>query len=398
MRTLSDRVKNINPSATLSLTAKVLEMKKQGIDVVALNVGEPDFGTPENICEAAEKAIKAQKTKYTPVAGIPELREAICAKLKKDNGLEYTPDCVSVGSGAKQSLVNAILSICQEGDEVILPTPCWVSYIEMVKLAGAKAVLVKTCEENGFNLDVEAVKAAVTPATKAILINSPNNPTGAVYPEATLVKLAEIAKEHDFWIITDEVYEKLIYEGKHVSIASVSEDAKERTIVINGISKAYSMTGWRIGYAAGPKAVIKAMNALQGHATSNPNSIAQYAAVEALSGPQDSVETMRQEFDKRRVYVYNRLCAMDGVSCAMSSGAFYLMPNVSSFYGKKVGDRVIKDSFDMADYLLVSGRIAAVPGDAFEAPENIRISYSNSMANLEKAMDRMEEALKAIEK
>jgi aspartate aminotransferase len=396
MRSLSDRVKNINPSATLSLTAKVLEMKKQGIDVVALNVGEPDFGTPENICEAARRAIAAQKTKYTPVAGIPELRGAICEKLKRDNGLEYTPDCISVGSGAKQSLVNAVLSICQKGDEVILPTPCWVSYIEMVKLAGAKAVLVKTDENKGFDLDVEAVRAAVTPATKAILINSPNNPTGAVYPRETLEALAEIAKEHDFWIIADEVYEKLIYEGEHVSIASLSEDAKERTILINGISKAYSMTGWRIGYAAAPKAVIKAMNALQGHATSNPNSIAQYAAVEAYNGPQDSVETMRQEFARRRRYVYDRLCAMDGVSCAMAKGAFYLMPNVSSFYGKKAGDRVIKDSFDMADYLLEVGRIAAVPGAAFEAPDNIRISYSNSMENLTKAMDRMEEALKAV--
>jgi len=391
---LSERVRNITPSATLGLTTRVSQLKKEGINVIALNVGEPDFGTPENICDAAIKAIEAQKTKYTPVPGIPELKEAICAKLLRDNGLTYTPDQISVGTGAKQSLINAILTIIDPGEEVILPTPCWVSYVEMVKLAGGVPVFVKCREDKEFALDLEAIKAAVTPKTKAILINTPNNPTGAVYSEADLRELAALAEAKDFYIISDEVYEKLIYDGyKHFSVAQVSETVKARTILINGISKAYSMTGWRIGFTAGPKDVIKGMNSLQGHATSNACSIAQYAAVEAFNGDQESIELMRQEFHKRLQYVLGRLRAMPGVTCAGSHGAFYLMPNVSSFYGKSYNGKVIKDSFDMSDFLLDEARIALVPGAAFEAPDNIRISYSNSMENLTQALDQMEAAL-----
>ena len=264
----------------------------------------------------------------------------------------------------------------------------------MVKLAGGVPVFVACKEDEEFALDIEALKAAITPKTKAVLFNTPNNPTGAVYSEESLRQLAELAKEHDFYMIADEVYEKLIYDGyKHFSVASVSEDAYNRTIIINGISKAYSMTGWRIGFAAGPKDVIKGMNALQGHATSNASSIAQYAAVEAFNGPQESIELMRQEFYKRLQYVLGRLRAMPGITCAGSHGAFYLMPNVKSFYGKSYNGKVIKDSFDLSDYLLDEARIALVPGAAFEAPDNLRISYSNSMENLTKALDQMEAAL-----
>lgn len=391
---ISERVRNITPSATLGLTTRVNQLKKEGITVIALNVGEPDFGTPENICEAGIKAIKDQKTKYTTVSGINELKDAICAKLKRDNGLTYEPAQITVGTGAKQSLLNCILTLVDPGDEVIIPKPCWVSYIEMVKLAGGVPVFVACKEDEEFALDIDALKAAITPKTKAVLFNTPNNPTGAVYSEESLRQLAELAKEHDFYMIADEVYEKLIYDGyKHFSVASVSEDAYNRTIIINGISKAYSMTGWRIGFAAGPKDVIKGMNALQGHATSNASSIAQYAAVEAFNGPQESIELMRQEFYKRLQYVLGRLRAMPGLTCAGSHGAFYLMPNVKSFYGKSYNGKVIKDSFDLSDYLLDEARIALVPGAAFEAPDNLRISYSNSMENLTKALDQMEAAL-----
>ena len=395
---ISERVRNITPSATLGLTTRVNQLKKEGITVIALNVGEPDFGTPENICEAGIQAIKDQKTKYTTVSGINELKEAICAKLLRDNGLTYEPAQITVGTGAKQSLLNCILTLVDPGDEVITPKPCWVSYIEMVKLAGGVPVFVACKEDEEFALDIEAVKAAITPKTKAVLFNTPNNPTGAVYSEESLRQLAELAKEHDFYMIADEVYEKLIYDGyKHFSVASVSEDAYNRTIIINGISKAYSMTGWRIGFAAGPKDVIKGMNSLQGHATSNASSIAQYAAVEAFNGPQESIELMRQEFYKRLQYVLGRLRAMPGITCAGSHGAFYLMPNVKSFYGKSYNGKVIKDSFDLSDYLLDEARIALVPGAAFEAPDNLRISYSNSMENLTKALDQMEAALAKLQ-
>jgi len=383
---------------TLELTGKVADLRRQGIDIIAYNLGEPDFGTPENICEAAKAALDAQKTKYTAVAGIAELREAICEKLLKDNHVSYKPNQICVGTGAKQPLVNAVLALCEEGDEVIVPTPCWVSYLEMVKLSGATPVLVRNREEDGFALNIEGIKKAITPKTKAIMINTPNNPTGAVYTEEALRELAALACEHDFYIISDEVYEKLIYEAKsHFCVASISDEVKERCVIINGFSKAYSMTGWRIGYAAGSTAIIKGMSSLQGHTTSNTCSIAQYAALEALRGPQESLETMRVEFDKRRKFLVERLNAMDGITCVNADGAFYLMPNVTAFFGRSYNGKTIKDSFDMADYLLEEARIAVVPGAAFEAPENLRISYSNSMEALVEGMDRMEAALKKLQ-
>ena len=394
---LTKRIQNITPAATFALTAKVDELRSQGVDVIAFNLGEPDFGTPENICNAAKAVIGAQKTKYTVVSGIMDLRKAICAKFERDNGITYAPNEICVGTGAKQPLVNAVLALCEEGDEVIVPTPCWVSYLEMVKLAGATPVIVRNREQDGFALNMEEIKKAITPKTKAIMINTPNNPTGAVYTKEQLTELADLACKHDFYIISDEVYEKLVYEGKkHFCIASISEEVKNRTVVINGVSKTYSMTGWRVGYAAGNAALIKGIGSLQGHTTSNTCSIAQYAALEAIGGPQDSVEMMRVEFDKRRKYLVERLNSMEGITCNNADGAFYLMPNVTAFYDKEWNGKKIKDSFGMADFLLAEARIALVPGGAFEAPDNLRISYSNSMENLAEGMDRMEAALKKL--
>lgn len=391
---LSARALAIAPSATLEITNKVLRLRRSGVDIISMNAGEPDFGTPENICRAAVEAISLQRTKYTSVSGIPELRDAICEKLEQDDHVSYTPEEISVGTGAKQPLCNAVLALCGEGDEVLLPTPCWVSYVEMVKLAGATPVLVPNREEDGFALNVDAIAAAITPRTKAILINTPNNPTGAVYTRRALEQLAELACRHDFSIISDEVYEKLVYDGaEHICPASLSEDARRRTVVINGFSKAYAMTGWRVGYAAGDREVIRAINAIQGHATSNTCSVAQYAAVEALRGPQDSVEAMRREFDRRRLYLLERLGRMPGVSCADVRGAFYLLPNIASFYGRQWQGKTLKDSFDVADFLLDEAHIAVVPGGAFDAPNHLRIAYSNSMEQLQEGMDRMEAAL-----
>ncbi len=391
---LSQRANNIKGSVTVEITAKVAEYRRNGQSITALNVGEPDFKTPLNICNAAKGAIDDGFTKYTAVSGMFELREAIAKKLKDDNNLIYDPTEITVGTGAKQSLVNAVLALCGEGDEVIIPTPCWVSYVEMVKMAGATPVFVSTLEKEQFALNPENIKKAITEKTKMILLNTPNNPTGAVYGLNDLEQLGEMAVENDFYIISDEIYEKLIYEGKkHVSIASISEEIKSKTIVINGFSKAYAMTGWRIGYAAGPIKIIKAMNALQSHMTSGTNSISQIAAIEALVGNQESIEVMRVEFDKRRKYLTKRLNEMHDISCAPADGAFYLMPNVSAYYGKSYEDKVVKDSIDMTEFILNQAKVAVVPGIAFEAPDNIRIAYSNAMEQLIEGMDKLEKAL-----
>lgn len=391
---LSKRIKNMIPSMTIGLSDKIAELKREGIDIKNFSIGEPDFNTPQNIIDAAKKALDDGFTKYTVVAGILELREAVCKKLKNDNNVEYLPNQIIVSNGAKQSLMNTMLTICDANDEVILLTPCWVSYIEMVKLAEAKPVLVPTDEKNGFILDIDKIKQAITEKTKAIIINTPNNPTGAVYSEEQLRQLGELAVKHNFYIISDEIYEKLIYDGeKHISIASFSDEIKEKTIIINGFSKAYAMTGWRLGYAAGPRDIIKGMCDTQGHMTSAPNSIAQRAAVEALLGPQDSIEHMRQEYAKRREYLIQRLNDIEGIKCAEAKGAFYLMPEVSVLYGRKYKNQVLKDSIDIAKFLLEEAHIAVVPGIAFEAPNNIRISYANSLENIKEGMDRMEKAI-----
>ena len=386
------------PSATVELMAKISELRNAGVDIISFSVGEPDYATPDNINLAAKQAIDNGFTRYTAVAGIVELREAICEKLLQDNGVRYSPAQISVGTGAKQSLVNAVMALVDDGDEVLLPTPCWVSYVEMIKLAGGTPVLVPCREEDGFALDMQAVRNAVTPKTKAVIINSPNNPTGAVYSRASLENLGALAVERGFHIISDEVYEKLVYDGEsHCCVASLSETAQSRCLIINGMSKAYAMTGWRIGYAAGPAEIIKGMNALQGHMTSNTNSITQWAGIEALAGPQEVVKTMVAEFDRRRKYIVERLREMDGISCCTPKGAFYAMPNVASFYGKKWNGLPLKDSLGVAAFLLEEAHIAVVPGAAFEAPDNIRVSYSNSMENIRRGMDRMKAALAKLE-
>ena len=393
---VSDRIKNLTPSATVELTSKVADMRAAGIDVIAYNVGEPDFNTPDNIIKACEKAMEEGKTKYTPASGIIPLRKAICKKLEKDNNVHYEMNQICVSTGAKQALNNAVLAICNPGDEIIVPTPCWVSYVEIIKLAEGKPVLVPTSEQEGFQLNVDAIAKAITPKTRAILINTPNNPTGALYTEESLRALGKLAVEHDLYIISDEVYEKLIYgDRKHICPASLGEDVKEHTIVVNGFSKAYAMTGWRVGYTAAPPDIAKGISSLQGHTTSNATSFVQWACLEALEERTDpAVETMRQEFNRRRDYLIQRLRAIPDVFCADADGAFYLMPNVSKYYGRKAEDgRVINNSSDFCNYILDEAKVAIVPGSAFEAPDNVRISYSNSMENIQKGIDRIEAAM-----
>lgn len=396
---LAKKIENLKPSLTLELTEKISILRKEGKDVIALNVGEPDFPTPKHISEKAKEAIDKHMTKYTAAAGIVELRQAICRKLEKDNLVQYTPEEICVGTGAKQPLLNAILALCEEGDEVIIPAPCWFSYIEMVKMVGAVPIVIQNKESEGFALNLKEVEKAISPKTKAILINTPNNPTGAVYTKEVLTKLGELAKKHNFYIISDEVYEKLVYGNhEHFCVASVSEEVKSRTVVINGFSKAYAMTGWRVGYAAAPKEIIKGIAAIQGHSTSNACTISQIAALEALQSSQDCVEEMRAAFDERRKFLQLRLRKMPDITCTEAEGAFYLMANVSRYYGMKWKESVISNSYDMANYLLENAHIAVAPGGAFGADDHIRIAYANSLENLEIGMNRMEEALKNLYK
>lgn len=394
---ISKRIKEMVPSVTLAQSEKIAFLKKQGIEVIGFNIGEPDFNTPMNIIKKAEEAYSLGLTKYTPAAGMIDLREEVCRKFKKDYNLDYSVKDVIVSSGAKQSLTNALMAIVDPEDEVIVPTPCWISYIEMIKLTGGKTVLVQMDESSGFDLDVDKIAQYITPKTKAVLINSPNNPTGAVYKKQDVEKLGNLAVKHNFYIISDEIYEKLIYtEEQNCCTASISPEIKEKTITINGVSKSYAMTGWRIGFAVGPTDVIKAMSDYQGHTTTSPNSPAQYASIEALRNSEQFVQEMKKEFDKRRKYIVERLNKMEGINCYEPKGAFYVMPNIKNFYGKKYKNFTINNPMDMCDYLLEESRIAVVTGAAFLAPDNIRISYSNSMENIKNGMDRMEEALKKL--
>ncbi len=389
---ISERIKRMTPSATIELEGTVAELEAQGVHVIGLNAGEPDFATPENIREACEKALAAGKTKYISVTGIAELKRAICDKLRRDNGVTYTPAQIVVSTGAKQALDNAVMAICNPGDEIIIPKPCWVSYVEMVKLADGVPVIVDTDPET-FQLDIAAIEKAVTARTRAVMINTPNNPTGAVYSRESLEQLGALAVKHDFYIISDEVYEKLIYAGEHVCVASLSKAVYDRTIIVNGFSKAFAMTGWRIGYSASPQDVARGMASLQGHTTSNSTTFVQWAAVEALTGGEETIAAMRAEFDARRKYLLGRLRAMRGITCPEADGAFYLLPDVSAYYGKKYNGNTIKDSFDFCRFLLEDARLAVVPGAAFEAPNAIRIAYSNSLENIGEGMDRMERSL-----
>lgn len=394
---LSRKAEEIAPSLTLEITAKAKKMKADGIDVVGFGAGEPDFNTPVNIQEAAIKAIKEGKTKYTATPGIAELKDAIVNKFKNDNDLSYDASQIIVSTGAKQCLANVFGAILNPGDEVLIPVPYWVSYPELVKLADGNPVFVNTKEENSFKYTIENLEKSVTDKTKALILNSPNNPTGTVYNKAELQTIADFAKKHDLIIVSDEIYEKLIYSNdKHVSIASLSEDAYKRTIVINGVSKAYAMTGWRIGYAAGDKKIIKLMTNIQSHMTSNPNSIAQYASVEALVGEQKDVEAMIVEFKKRRDFMVERVNKINGLSCIKPEGAFYVMVNISKILGKEVDGKVIKSSLEFASLLLEKEKVAAVPGVAFGVDEFVRLSYATSMENIIKGLDRIDNFVKNI--
>jgi aspartate aminotransferase len=394
---ISKKIKNINPSATVELTSKIAELKRKGVDILTFNVGEPDFATPENIKVKAKEGLDLGLTKYTPAPGTIELREEISKKLSRDNNVNYNYDEIIVSNGAKHSLINTLMTLCNEGDEVVIPSPFWVSYIEMVKLAGGVPVIVEMDEKDNFDLNIEKIKDSISDKTKCIMINTPNNPTGAVYSKEKLKEIGRLAVDKDIYIIADDIYEKLIYDGeKHISIASLSEEIKNHTVLINGVSKAYAMTGWRIGYAAGPREIIKAMTTLQGHMTSGANTNAQYAAVEALKNSEESVKVMVDEFDKRRKYLVERLKNIKDVSCNVPKGAFYAMPNVSKLFGKSYDGRKINNSEDLADYLLDEAKIAVVPGIAFGIENNIRIAYSNSIENIEKGMDRMKEAVEKL--
>lgn len=393
---LSERARNIKPSPTLAIDAKAKSLKAAGVDVINFGVGEPDFDTPENIKEAAVKAIRDGFTKYTPVGGIDPLKDAIIEKFRKDNNLEYTREEIIVSCGAKHSLYNIAQALFGPGDDVIIPAPYWVSYPDQVVLNSATPVIVKTYESGAFMLKPDALEAHITDKTKAVILNSPSNPTGLTYDRKSLEQIAEVVLRHKLYVVSDEIYEKLVYDGaEHVSIASLGSDIKKRTIVVNGLSKSHAMTGWRLGFAAGPKEIIKAMTNIQSQSTSNPNSIAQKAAVEALTGPQDFIGTMREEFDKRRRFLVSGLNAIPDVSCITPTGAFYAFPNISGLFGKVDGKPIFSSS-DLALYLLEEVNVALVPGDAFGDDDHIRLSYATSMENLRKGVERIREAVSRL--
>ncbi|MDP2689796.1 MAG: pyridoxal phosphate-dependent aminotransferase [Deltaproteobacteria bacterium] len=390
---LSGRLSGLEESVTLAITAKARALRAEGRDIISFGAGEPDFDTPDNIKEAAIKAIRDGHTKYTPVGGIVELKDAIIGKFKRDNKLSYSRDEIIVSCGGKHSIFNLFQSILDPGDEVIIPAPFWVSYPVMVRLAGGVPVEFRTTEAEGFRMSAEAFREHITPKTKAVIINSPSNPTGAAYTEKELASIAAVALEKGVLIISDEIYEKIAYDGfKVTSIASVSDEVKKNTVVLNGVSKTYSMTGWRIGYAAGPAPVIKAMTSIQSQSTSNPASISQWAAVEAISGPQDALRAMVEQFGRRRNKMVEGLNAIEGISCFKPQGAFYVFANISGGLGRRHGEKTIKGSADMAEYLLDNAGVAVVPGQPFGDDSHIRLSYAISMEHVVEGVRRIGEA------
>ena len=387
---ISHRAANITPSVTLAITAKAKKMKTDGISVIGFGAGEPDFGTPDFIVEAAKKALDENFTKYTPSSGMPALRQAIADKLRRENGLSYEPSQIIVSNGAKHSLFNAMAATVDPGDEVIIPSPYWLTYPELVRLCDGVPVFVRTEEELGFKLSPAALEAAITPKTKWLILNSPSNPTGAVYSREELSALAEVCIRRDIGVISDEIYEKLVYAGaEHISIASLPGMA-ERTVVVNGLSKSCAMTGWRIGYLAAPKEIAKAVDGLQSHATSNANSIAQAASVAAITNPEEDrfLHRMVEAYDARRKFMFQAVSAIPGLACHEPKGAFYLFVNVSGILGRTCRGKVLKDAVDVADQMLESG-VAVVPGNAFGAPDHIRLSYALSMEDIREGMKRI---------
>lgn len=389
---LADRVLALTPSSTLAITAKAKELKEQGVDVIGLGAGEPDFNTPNHILEAAYRSMNEGHTKYTPSAGLPALKKAIIKKFETDQGLSYKPNEIIVGNGAKHALYTLFQVLLNDGDEVIIPAPYWVSYPEQVKLAGGVPVYIEGLEQNHFKITPEQLLKAITNKTKAVIINSPSNPTGVLYTAEELWELGKICLEENVLIVSDEIYEKLIYGvARHVSIAELSPRLKEQTIIINGVSKSHSMTGWRIGYAAGNKQVIEAMTNLASHSTSNPTTTAQYAAIAAYNGPQEAVEEMRLAFEKRLAIIYDKLVAIPGFTCVKPQGAFYLYPNVRAA-AKMTGFSHVDD---FAEALLVEAKVAVIPGSGFGTPDNIRLSYATSLEQLEKAVSRIHQFVTA---
>ena len=393
MTKVSDRLNRLAPSATLAMSQKSGEMKAQGIDVINLSVGEPDFNTPEHIKEAAKRAIDENFSKYSPVPGYVELRKAIADKLKNENGLQYSTNEILVSNGAKQSVCNTVMALVNDGEEVIIPAPYWVSYPQMVKLAGGVPVIVEAGFEQNFKMTPEQLEAAITPKTRMIILCSPSNPTGSVYSAKELEALAEVVKRHDgLYVLADEIYEHINYVGKHSSKAHV-DGMRERTIIVNGVSKAYAMTGWRIGFIAAPEWIVKACNKLQGQYTSGPCSVSQKAAETAYTTSQECVETMRKAFERRRDLIVELASQIPGLEVNKPEGAFYLFPKCSSFYGKSYEGKSIINSTDLAMFLLETGHVATVGGDAFGDPDCFRMSYATSDDNIREAMKRIKETL-----
>ena len=394
MISISNKSKQVTPSSTLALTAKINAMVADGLDVVKFGAGEPDFDTPDHIKLAAVEALNQGFTKYTPVPGITELREAIVDKFERDNGLSYEANQVIVSCGAKHTIYNILQAICNPGDEIIFAAPYWVSYIEMVKLADATPIVINTTPDQNFALTPDQIKSAVTEKTKAIIICSPSNPTGTTYSTESLQMIAELAVEHQFYLISDEIYEALLYDGaKHRSLASFGDAVKSLTFVVNGVSKAYSMTGWRIGYTAGPEDAIKAMSKIQSHSTSNPTSIAQKAALAAITGSQEPVVEMVKAFQKRRDLICQRLDDIDGVEYVRPQGAFYIFPDFSPHYGRTINGHSINSSQELATYFLDEVKVGAVPGDGFGADNHMRFSFATSEIEINRGLDRIQKAL-----
>ena len=394
---ISQYVAGISPSATEETSFMANKLKRQGIDIISFAQGEPDFDTPDNIKKAAIIAINEGFTKYTDVPGIPELRKAVADKFKRENGIEYESSQILICNGGKQALYEVFRTICEEGDQVLIPTPCYVSYAEQIKLAGAEPVFFKTKEENNFRPTLEEVKSNLTPRVKAFIINSPNNPTGSIVEKEQLKKIAKLLVERGVYMITDEVYEHLVYDGRnHISAASLGKKEKEMSITVNSVSKTYAMTGWRVGYAAGPQEIIKAMSNLQGHATGNVNSIAQKATIEALNGTQEPVRNMVKEYEKRREYMVNKLNKIESIRCQYPDGAFYAFPNVTALYGKEYNGNIIGNDVDVAKFFLEKAHVAVVPGVAFNYSGYVRFVFAKSMEEIKEGLDRIEKAIKEL--
>ena len=394
---LAQFTRHLKPSETLAISAKAKALRAQGREVIDFSVGEPDFNTPDNVIQAAEHAMAEGFTKYTQASGLPVLRQAIADKLQRENDLHYEPDQIIVSCGAKHVLYNLAMVLVDPGDEVIIPGPYWVTYPTQVEMAGGTPVIIPTTAAEGFKITGEVLRRYLTPATKGIILNSPCNPTGAVYTPEELQDLADVLCDTGLYVITDEIYEHMVYDGlRQISIATLSPALKERCIVVNGVSKSYSMTGWRLGFCAGPADVIAACGHLQSQSTSNPTAFAQIAAIEALTGPQDSVHSMATAFVERRDFVVARLNAIDGISCPMPQGAFYTFPKINALFGRRAKGRSLSNSADVTDYLLDTAGVAVVPGEAFGADDHMRLSYAASMEALHTGLDRLDQAVQQL--